>query len=202
MYAYCTFNMFNEYLKLYIYNCFSFFFSNRKLAKFIVVLIPLFGVLYIVFSFLYNPTLNESKDIPILYCEMFYNSFQVTPNVYTCMCTRITYLCMCTRNIYICVQETFIHVCVHETFIHVCVHETLLYVYTKHYYMCTRNISICVHKILLYVYTKHYYICTRNIIICVHEICMCTRNMYVYMKHLYMYEYTKPLHRLVYYARM
>lgn len=48
----------------------------RKLAKFIVVLIPLFGVLYIVFSFLYNPTLNEEKDIPIMYCEMFYNSFQ------------------------------------------------------------------------------------------------------------------------------
>jgi hypothetical protein len=94
MYAYCTFNMFNEYLKLYIYNCFSFFFSNRKLAKFIVVLIPLFGVLYIVFSFLYNPTLNESKDIPILYCEMFYNSFQVTPNVYTCMCTRNMYVYM------------------------------------------------------------------------------------------------------------
>lgn len=48
----------------------------RKLAKFIVVLIPLFGVMYIIFSCMYDPTLDEEKDVPYLYCEMFYNSFQ------------------------------------------------------------------------------------------------------------------------------
>ncbi|XP_071154800.1 secretin receptor-like [Mytilus edulis] len=48
----------------------------RKLSKFIVVLIPLFGVLYIVFSFLYNPKLNEERDVVVMYAEMFYNSFQ------------------------------------------------------------------------------------------------------------------------------
>ncbi|KAL5006257.1 hypothetical protein ScPMuIL_015063 [Solemya velum] len=48
----------------------------RKLAKFILVLLPLFGVLYIVFSFIPHDDLNTSIDIPHIYAEMFYNSFQ------------------------------------------------------------------------------------------------------------------------------
>lgn len=49
----------------------------RKMAKFIVVLIPLFGVCYIVFSFLAGNDIDVDRDIPYLYVEMFYNSFQV-----------------------------------------------------------------------------------------------------------------------------
>ncbi|XP_062591535.1 secretin receptor-like isoform X1 [Saccostrea cucullata] len=48
----------------------------RKMAKFIVVLIPLFGVCYIVFSFLTGNDIDVQRDIPYLYIEMFYNSFQ------------------------------------------------------------------------------------------------------------------------------
>ncbi|OWF40701.1 parathyroid hormone/parathyroid hormone-related peptide receptor-like [Mizuhopecten yessoensis] len=48
----------------------------RKLAKFIGVLIPLFGVCYIVFAVLFRVELDEDLDIPYLYGEMFYNSFQ------------------------------------------------------------------------------------------------------------------------------
>ncbi|XP_062570589.1 secretin receptor-like isoform X1 [Saccostrea cucullata] len=48
----------------------------RKMAKFIVVLIPLFGVCYIVFSFLSGNDIDVERDIPYLYVEMFYNSFQ------------------------------------------------------------------------------------------------------------------------------
>ncbi|XP_048754612.1 secretin receptor-like isoform X3 [Ostrea edulis] len=48
----------------------------RKMAKFIVVLIPLFGVCYIVFSFLSGNAIDVERDIPYLYVEMFYNSFQ------------------------------------------------------------------------------------------------------------------------------
>ncbi|XP_061185749.1 secretin receptor-like isoform X2 [Saccostrea echinata] len=48
----------------------------RKMAKFIVVLIPLFGVCYIVFSFLSGNDIDVDRDIPYLYVEMFYNSFQ------------------------------------------------------------------------------------------------------------------------------
>lgn len=48
----------------------------RKMAKFIVVLIPLFGVCYIVFSFLAGNDIDVDRDIPYLYVEMFYNSFQ------------------------------------------------------------------------------------------------------------------------------
>ncbi|XP_078321204.1 secretin receptor-like isoform X2 [Crassostrea virginica] len=48
----------------------------RKMAKFIVVLIPLFGVCYIVFSFLAGNDIDVERDIPYLYVEMFYNSFQ------------------------------------------------------------------------------------------------------------------------------
>lgn len=49
----------------------------RKLAKFIGVLIPLFGVCYIVFAvLLVRIEVDEDLDIPYLYGEMFYNSFQ------------------------------------------------------------------------------------------------------------------------------
>ncbi|XP_052813087.1 parathyroid hormone/parathyroid hormone-related peptide receptor-like isoform X2 [Mya arenaria] len=47
----------------------------RKTAKFVLVLIPLFGVIYIIFSAV--PTgLSIQTDIIYLYGEMFYNSFQ------------------------------------------------------------------------------------------------------------------------------
>ncbi|KAL4222851.1 Parathyroid hormone/parathyroid hormone-related peptide receptor [Mactra antiquata] len=47
----------------------------RKLAKFSLVLIPLFGVLYIGTS-AYPPGVDIRADMIYLYCEMFYNSFQ------------------------------------------------------------------------------------------------------------------------------
>lgn len=47
----------------------------RKLAKFSLVLIPLFGVLYIVAS-AYPSGVDVQADMIYLYCEMFYNSFQ------------------------------------------------------------------------------------------------------------------------------
>ena len=52
------------------------FFFCRKLAKFSLVLIPLFGVLYIVTS-AYPTGVDVKADMIYLYCEMFYNSFQV-----------------------------------------------------------------------------------------------------------------------------
>ncbi|KAL4222355.1 hypothetical protein ACF0H5_018394 [Mactra antiquata] len=47
----------------------------RKLAKFILVLIPLFGVLYICAA-VYPTGINMQADMIYLYFEMFYNSFQ------------------------------------------------------------------------------------------------------------------------------
>ncbi|XP_060563911.1 secretin receptor-like [Ruditapes philippinarum] len=47
----------------------------RRLAKFSLVLIPLFGVLYIGTS-AYPTGVDVKADMIYLYCEMFYNSFQ------------------------------------------------------------------------------------------------------------------------------
>ncbi|XP_064614116.1 parathyroid hormone/parathyroid hormone-related peptide receptor-like [Liolophura sinensis] len=47
----------------------------RKLAKFTLVLIPLFGVMYIIFV-AFPPDLPEETETPYLYAEMFINSFQ------------------------------------------------------------------------------------------------------------------------------
>ncbi|KAH3691504.1 hypothetical protein DPMN_193034 [Dreissena polymorpha] len=47
----------------------------RKTAKFVLVLIPLFGVVYIVFSAV-PPNISSDLSIVHLYGEMFYNSFQ------------------------------------------------------------------------------------------------------------------------------
>ncbi|XP_053374704.1 secretin receptor-like [Mercenaria mercenaria] len=48
----------------------------RKTAKFVLVLIPLFGVIYIAFSAYPTGVVSMEADIIYLYCEMFYNSFQ------------------------------------------------------------------------------------------------------------------------------
>ncbi|XP_045169612.2 gastric inhibitory polypeptide receptor-like isoform X2 [Mercenaria mercenaria] len=48
----------------------------RKTAKFVLVLIPLFGVIYIAFSAYPSGVVGMEADIIYLYCEMFYNSFQ------------------------------------------------------------------------------------------------------------------------------
>ncbi|KAL8583966.1 hypothetical protein ACOMHN_048573 [Nucella lapillus] len=49
----------------------------RKLAKFILVLIPLFGIMYIVFYVLVPSSFeNNSFNVAYLYVEMAYNSFQ------------------------------------------------------------------------------------------------------------------------------
>ncbi|XP_070212603.1 secretin receptor-like [Littorina saxatilis] len=48
----------------------------RRLAKFILVLIPLFGVLYIVFYVIFPVSFSAEFDIRHLYMEMTYNSFQ------------------------------------------------------------------------------------------------------------------------------
>ncbi|KAL4222386.1 hypothetical protein ACF0H5_018425 [Mactra antiquata] len=47
----------------------------RKTAKFVLVLMPLFGVIYIAFT-MYPDGISMQADIIYLYCEMFYNSFQ------------------------------------------------------------------------------------------------------------------------------
>ncbi|XP_060595345.1 parathyroid hormone 2 receptor-like [Ruditapes philippinarum] len=47
----------------------------RKTAKFVLVLIPLFGVIYIAFSAYPSGAVSMEADIIYLYCEMFYNSF-------------------------------------------------------------------------------------------------------------------------------
>ena len=64
-------------------------FPCRKLAKFAVVLIPLFGVIYIV-SAAYPHGLSVQADIIYLYCEMFYNSFQVCCYKYVCWHSQVT----------------------------------------------------------------------------------------------------------------
>ncbi|KAL4222626.1 hypothetical protein ACF0H5_018667 [Mactra antiquata] len=47
----------------------------RKTGKFVLVLIPLFGVFYII-SIAFPHGISMKADIIYLYCEMFYNSFQ------------------------------------------------------------------------------------------------------------------------------
>ncbi|KAH3720388.1 hypothetical protein DPMN_063291 [Dreissena polymorpha] len=51
--------------------------THRKLAKSTLVLIPLFGVHYIVFIGLPD-NVDETTELVKLYYEMFFNSFQVT----------------------------------------------------------------------------------------------------------------------------
>lgn len=55
----------------------------RKTAKFVLVLIPLFGVIYIVFSAYQHGAVGMEVEIIFLYCEMFYNSFQVSAYIKT-----------------------------------------------------------------------------------------------------------------------
>ena len=53
----------------------------RKLAKFILVLIPLFGIMYLVFYVVVPSGFenNNFNNVAYLYLEMAYNSFQVSP---------------------------------------------------------------------------------------------------------------------------
>jgi 7 transmembrane receptor (Secretin family) len=55
----------------------------RKLAKSALVLIPLFGVPYIVFLGVHEPFMNERTELVKLYFEMTFNSFNVSSAV-TC----------------------------------------------------------------------------------------------------------------------
>ncbi|XP_060580807.1 secretin receptor-like [Ruditapes philippinarum] len=48
----------------------------RKTAKFVLVLLPLFGVVYIAFNAYPVGVFSMEADFMYLYCEMFYNSFQ------------------------------------------------------------------------------------------------------------------------------
>ena len=56
----------------------------RKLAKFILVLIPLFGIMYLVFYVVVPSGFenNNFNNVAYLYLEMAYNSFQVSLHVY------------------------------------------------------------------------------------------------------------------------
>ncbi|GAB1609913.1 calcitonin gene-related peptide type 1 receptor, partial [Argonauta hians] len=49
--------------------------TSRKLAKFIVMLVPLFGVPNLI-SMILPPQLNVTVDVPFLYVSMLYSSFQ------------------------------------------------------------------------------------------------------------------------------
>ena len=68
--------VFTFYTLLYFCCCFFF----RKFAKFILVLIPLFGIMYIVLFIAFPAHHVDSGDFNVvyLYIEMGYNSFQVT----------------------------------------------------------------------------------------------------------------------------
>ena len=54
---------------------------NRKLAKSTLVLIPLFGVHYIIFAGLPSDV-DQYLEIISLYFELFFNSFQVSTNIH------------------------------------------------------------------------------------------------------------------------
>ena len=60
----------------------------RKIVKFAIVLIPLFGVIYLVFA-PFPTGINENADIIVLYCEMFYNSLQVSYGA--CLTDKVPY---------------------------------------------------------------------------------------------------------------
>ena len=67
---------------IYLYEKCDYFLNNivfccRRLAKSILVLIPLFGVHYIVFLGLPDKHVNETAQLVKLYFEMFFNSIQV-----------------------------------------------------------------------------------------------------------------------------
>ena len=61
-------------------------FVFRKFAKFILVLIPLFGIMYIVLFIAFPAHHVESGEFNVvyLYIEMGYNSFQVTVDLQSC----------------------------------------------------------------------------------------------------------------------
>jgi hypothetical protein len=60
-----------------IYKWWNIIWHYRKLAKSTLVLIPLFGVHYILFSLIPADKLSETVEIVKLYFEMICNSFQV-----------------------------------------------------------------------------------------------------------------------------
>ena len=69
-----------KYVVIYFY---------RKLAKSTLVLIPLFGVHYIVFIGLPDDV-DETTELVKLYWEMFFNSFQVIINIIIIIVVIIT----------------------------------------------------------------------------------------------------------------
>ena len=74
-----------------------YFIIYRKLAKFALVLIPLFGVTYIVTS-AYPLGLNLKADMVYLYWDMFYNSFQVRFYPSQAACNILVVISSCSCN--------------------------------------------------------------------------------------------------------
>ena len=69
-------------------------FVFRKFAKFILVLIPLFGIMYIVLFIAFPAHHVESGEFNVvyLYIEMGYNSFQVTVDLQSCSDVTFVFL--------------------------------------------------------------------------------------------------------------